>query len=514
MIALEKLFPSDTNPRQSFNGLDELGKSLQKRQIQAILVRDHPKHTGKFEIIVGERRYRAAKKVGMETLEASVKKLTDLEVRELQHIENIQREDVSDLDSAKSFAALQKLDPEKYTIDGLAAAFDISRRSVYAILQLAKLDKGIQKLLQDGVIDSSHAIVIAPLSEEQQAQFAKEFARQDKDRGVMSVRDLKQWIGQKIMRDLKTAPFSMKDETLPRFDNKKGAACTTCPFNTGVNRDAYPDEKADRCMNRDCYEHKLTVFLDRKHMELTAEAKKAGKKVIRLVGNGTDYTDRQALKKTGALESYDVRKVKSNAAGATQALVISGEGRGSVRWVSTDPHDTTDARGRHMPSPAERASNAAARTKQVIQSRTERTVLLEIQRKTKSDRPFHLRCLHYAIERSYDTRGILKALGWVDAQQEKNFSKYGHQLDVLVATHTKKMDLHQIAGLTNFALLFTSRLGNSMGARGANIFRTEAKRLGISIASIGNKVRADLAKTRKGVVKAMAKRPKKVGAKK
>src|SRR5690349_14605367 len=114
MIALDKIVPSKTNPRKQWveNGLKELSESIKASGVlQPILLRPL-NGSGKFEIIAGERRFRAAKLAELPELPAIVRKMGDQEAMELQIVENLQREDVHPLDEANGYRALLDLKGE------------------------------------------------------------------------------------------------------------------------------------------------------------------------------------------------------------------------------------------------------------------------------------------------------------------------------------------------------------------------------------------------------------------
>src|SRR5256885_3572269 len=201
-IATDQFVFSPTNPRKTMDqaALKKLGESIKDDGlIEPIIGRKFPKN-GKVEVVCGERRVRGAKLAGVDSLDTIVRELTDEQVRELQHIENIQREDVTPLDQAVSFAELLKLDPKKWSIDALAAKFKIARRTVYATLQLAKLHKDLQHLLADGKIDAGHAILLAPLPAELQATVAKNIGVRIKQQGEPpSVREIQRLLAEQVL---------------------------------------------------------------------------------------------------------------------------------------------------------------------------------------------------------------------------------------------------------------------------------------------------------------------------
>lgn len=149
-IAATLLSPSPTNPRKAFAeaGIEELATSLRTHgQISPILARPNPAFTGSngrtpWEIVAGERRWRAAQRAGMAELMTIVRDMTDFEVLEVQIVENLQRTDLHPLEEAAGYAALlrQPGDEQGYAnADDLAARLGKSRSYVYQRLKLCDL---------------------------------------------------------------------------------------------------------------------------------------------------------------------------------------------------------------------------------------------------------------------------------------------------------------------------------------------------------------------------------------
>src|SRR5690606_14398087 len=116
-----------------------------------------------YEIIAGERRYRASKLAGRTTIPAIVREISDLEVLELQIIENLQREDLHPLEEAESYEALleqHKADPD-YSVDLIAAKLGKSRAYIYARLKLCALRPAARKAFYAGTLTASTALLLA-----------------------------------------------------------------------------------------------------------------------------------------------------------------------------------------------------------------------------------------------------------------------------------------------------------------------------------------------------------------
>lgn len=109
-IPLDKLRPSPFNPRINFGPIEELSETMKNHAIgviEPITIRPLPGVEGEYEIVVGERRLRAAKKAGLKTIPARIRKLSDDEVMRMQIVENLQRQDLSPAEEGKLFKELQ-----------------------------------------------------------------------------------------------------------------------------------------------------------------------------------------------------------------------------------------------------------------------------------------------------------------------------------------------------------------------------------------------------------------------
>ena len=165
MIATGKLAPSKFQPRHEFNDekLKELAESISKNgMIQPIIVR--PKGTaGDYEIIAGERRWRAAKSINLPSVPVIIKELVDKEVMELALVENIQREDLSPLEEAQAYRRL--LGEFAYSQEELHRTVGKSRSHIANLLRLLSLPEEIKTMLQNGDLTMGHARALLGCSE-------------------------------------------------------------------------------------------------------------------------------------------------------------------------------------------------------------------------------------------------------------------------------------------------------------------------------------------------------------
>ena len=172
-IELDKIVPNRYQPRREFSddSIKELAETLDKDGLlQPIVVREDGEDH--YEIIAGERRYRAAKSLGWETIPAIVKNMDDDQAASLALIENLQREDLNPIDEAKAYTNLMKLNDLTQT----ALAKDMGKSQSYVAnkLRLLKLDDDVQKALIEGKITARHGRALLNLSEDDQERVLKE----------------------------------------------------------------------------------------------------------------------------------------------------------------------------------------------------------------------------------------------------------------------------------------------------------------------------------------------------
>jgi ParB family chromosome partitioning protein len=157
-VPIELLNPNPRNPRRTFPDveLDELAASIRERGIiQPILVRTVRGSTEQYEIIAGERRWRAAQRAGQHDIPVVLVEVNDREALELAIVENVQRTDLNALEEAGGYQALA--DEFRYSQDDIAKIVGKSRSHVTNTLRLMKLPEGVQALLRDGKLSAGHA---------------------------------------------------------------------------------------------------------------------------------------------------------------------------------------------------------------------------------------------------------------------------------------------------------------------------------------------------------------------
>ena len=186
-IELDKIVPNRYQPRREFSddSIKELAETLDKDGLlQPIVVREDGEDH--YEIIAGERRYRAAKSLNWETIPAIVNNMNDDQAASLALIENLQREDLNPIDEAKAYTNLMKLNDLTQT----ALAKDMGKSQSYVAnkLRLLKLDDDVQNALIEGKITARHGRALLNLSNDDQERVLKEI--EDKGLNVKQTEEI------------------------------------------------------------------------------------------------------------------------------------------------------------------------------------------------------------------------------------------------------------------------------------------------------------------------------------
>jgi ParB family chromosome partitioning protein len=157
LISIDQLHPSGFNPRKAFDEteLAELAESIRsKGLLQPIIARPDPRRGG-YEIVAGERRWRAAQRAAVHSVPAIVRELSDLEAAEFALIENVQRTDLNPIEEATGYSEL--IEKFGYTQEQVSEVIGKSRSYLTNVLRLLKLPQPVQTLLQAGTLTAGHA---------------------------------------------------------------------------------------------------------------------------------------------------------------------------------------------------------------------------------------------------------------------------------------------------------------------------------------------------------------------
>ncbi|MEO7067697.1 MAG: ParB/RepB/Spo0J family partition protein [Rhodanobacter sp.] len=208
MLPIQQIQPGKYQPRRHWNedALDELAASIKAQGlIQPVVVRALGKDS--YELIAGERRWRAAQRAQLAELPALVKQVPEAAVPAMALIENIQREDLTSLEEADALKRL--IDDFDLTHQQAADAVGRSRAAVSNLLRLTELPDSIKKLLDDGKLEMGHARCLLTLPEHEAEMLAREAVRND-----WTVRELEE-----AARRAQTAPRGKARSTPARDPN-------------------------------------------------------------------------------------------------------------------------------------------------------------------------------------------------------------------------------------------------------------------------------------------------------
>lgn len=175
-LSVKDLIAGRFQPRTRFTDeqLKELSESIARSGVmQPIIVRPHPEQKGKFEIIAGERRWRASQLAKQTTIPALVRELDDKDALELALVENVQRQDLTAMEEAYGYQRL--MDEFSYTQEELSATLGKSRSHIANMLRLLSLPKSIREKLEEGTLTPGHARAL--VKAEKPEELAEEIVR-------------------------------------------------------------------------------------------------------------------------------------------------------------------------------------------------------------------------------------------------------------------------------------------------------------------------------------------------
>ena len=166
-VSPEKIVPNPQQPRKHFdqNSLNELAQSISSQGIiQPLVVRRHPEFPNKFELVAGERRWRALKQIDVTQVPVVLRNVSDNEILEVSILENIQRENLTVIEEAQSYFDL--LQVHGYTQEELAKKLGRDRSTIANMLRLLQLPSALKNDLETGRITAGHARSILSLPNE------------------------------------------------------------------------------------------------------------------------------------------------------------------------------------------------------------------------------------------------------------------------------------------------------------------------------------------------------------
>lgn len=334
--------------------LQGLAETMKKRSmLQAITVRPvgfgaAAHKDGKFSLVTGERRLRAAMLLGWQEIEANVQDVSDEDAAELRLIENTQRVPLSAWEEGDQVLAL---DPA-LTIEEVAIRLGRTPAWVAVRRAIGRLIQPLKQLVRDQDWPMGHLPLLARFPQEQQPAILEaildaqktdqEWSEFDPDKGPVpsapTLRELQAFLSE-YQRLLSSAPWKKDDaQLLP-----KAGACNVCPKRSSAQSLLFPelsDAKSDRCLDEGCWNAKQAslvhlnvqklqdkgmtpILLKRGHESMSEEAKHALGPVN--VGNSLDYVE-----------------VKKGTPGAKPAVIVAGAEAGQVKYVKPSPSAGSD----------------------------------------------------------------------------------------------------------------------------------------------------------------------------
>lgn len=207
-VDVNLLFPSSFQPRKDFDeeALNALVESVKEKGVlQPLLVR---KKNGRFEIIAGERRWRASKLAGLQTVPVIVKDMDDKEVLEVALVENLLRENLSAIEEAEGFQRL--IDEFSHTQEALAQIVGKSRSHVANTLRLLNLPDSVKDLVREGTLSAGHARALVGLDNAE--TLAKQIVVKD-----LNVRQVEELVAKQKNPEVKE-PKKAKDEDIVEIE--------------------------------------------------------------------------------------------------------------------------------------------------------------------------------------------------------------------------------------------------------------------------------------------------------
>jgi ParB family chromosome partitioning protein len=212
-IAIDRLKPNPLQPRRRWDpeSLEELAQSIRETGIlQPIVVVPEEDN---YTIIIGERRWRAAKKIGLQTIPVIIRNLTKAQQHEAMLIENLQREDLNSLEIATAY---QKMIQEfSYTQEDVAKKVGKDRTSIANYLRLLKLPAEVQELIADGKLSMGQARALIPIENpERQRSMALRIAKDS-----LSVREVEKWV-RRLQSPSEKSPIAPMDPDLLIFQEE------------------------------------------------------------------------------------------------------------------------------------------------------------------------------------------------------------------------------------------------------------------------------------------------------
>ena len=206
-LKLNDIEPNKNQPRKTFDdeALSELAASIEKHGvIQPLLVRPLP--SGTYQLVAGERRWRASRMAGLTEVPVVIKELSDADASALALIENLQREDLDPIEEAEGYKYL--MDTYGVTQEEAAQRVGKSRSAVANLMRLLALPQDVLELVRSKTLSAGHARTLLPLED---AALISQFAKEVIEKGL-SVRETEKWVKDFLKPKKPTKPAAEKDK--------------------------------------------------------------------------------------------------------------------------------------------------------------------------------------------------------------------------------------------------------------------------------------------------------------
>jgi ParB/RepB/Spo0J family partition protein len=363
-VALSAITASVMNPRKFFDdaAMADLTASVRGAGVQSpILLRPtfdpDDGDLVRYQIVCGERRFRAATAAGLATIPAIVREMGDEEAYQAQIIENLQREGLSPMEEAESYAQLANNGIS--TVD-IAAKVGKPGPYVHQRLQLLKLvDKG-QKALVNGKLPLGHAIEVAKLTSAQQPA-ALDYALESWRNVKLS--DLKEFIQREFRLQLSKAPFSIKADNL----HPEAVACVNCTKRTAADTLLFSDvREGDSCLDAKCYGVKVQTVI-----HVRVEDLKKSQEKVPLLSSHYSLPKGSPAGTIGSASYQQIYSKKDSCENAIYGVLVDGDKIGQKLKICIDPKCKTHRSGGNRFGGPGMAGDQEARRKAKAKERRE-----------------------------------------------------------------------------------------------------------------------------------------------
>lgn len=388
MVLVETIVPSPDNCRvirETDPAFVDLVESVKASGVLIpVHVRKHPRGKVAMELLAGERRWRAAKAAGLETIPAiDHGELDDEAAFAITFTENYQRQDLTPLEEGKAAAVLL----EKHQGDAKAAAAILGRPEKWVRTRAAihaNLSKQWVKMLNDPVCDigdwtAGHLALVARLPVKTQAALAEEHFFHNEITVADLDKRIQHWLG--VLAD---APWDAEDETLV----PKAGSCRQCRKRSGhdalqaglFHDDLAPElvSRQEQCLDPACFRHKLQAFIQRRSYQLRSEYPK----LVWVAAPGMEWSERRELSemyKEKILTHHEWQQTKKTAADAIPAMQVNGKGAGSLKWIRLGGGGSGPARAAKKTKGTERPAVPLKERRAMLDAKRWSQVLIDMQ---------------------------------------------------------------------------------------------------------------------------------------